>query len=455
MKTFIKQKIIIFLKKYNLQSCKNSFLVAFSGGIDSLCLLDIMHELSQEYNFKLAAAHLNHNWRGVESEREKEKAREYCNAKNIDFYSETLPSGLPHTELEARNQRYEFFKRAAKNFNSTAIMTGHTKTDQAETVLYRIIKGSGTIGLKGIPEIRYQEDSVPVYRPLLEVTREQTTEYCKQNKLSPNLDSSNQNEMFLRNKIRLSIMPELKTLNKDVEESLVRLSKVSNSSEELIEEYIEQIKEKIYTDSEIETVKFLNLSPSAQSRIILDLLLLEKIDYDFERINKILDFIKENFALKSGNTLSLAENSWLFVSSQIIKIIHSIRGAVLKSTMVVNLNGETNHPDLGKKLIVTVWQGNKPEKFPNESSRAVYVDLSMIKEAIFFRTRKPGDKIQPFGMQQKIRLKKYLINNGIPEFKRNNLPVLATDSEILWVVGVGISELLRVSDKPTHILEVK
>ncbi|MDD3012343.1 MAG: tRNA lysidine(34) synthetase TilS [Candidatus Gastranaerophilales bacterium] len=455
MKNNIKQKVREFLEKHKLLNSNHSLLVAFSGGIDSLCLLDVLYNLSKECYFKLTAAHLNHNWRGDESKREEENAKKYCNSRYIDFYSETLSENLPHTELEARNQRYEFFKRATKKLNSTAILTGHTLTDQAETVLYRIIKGSGTIGLKGIPEVRYQKDSVPIYRPILEITREETVEYCKVNNLSPNIDSSNQNEAFLRNKIRLSLMPELKKYNKDVDEALLRLSKISAESEELIEEYISQIKEKIYTGDELNTIEFLNLSIAAQNRIILDLLHSEDIEYDFEKIKVISDFVHENSGLKSGNTLSIGENSWLFVSSEIIKIIHSIRADVVKSIVTANLNGETCNSDLGKTLVITPWKDDKPDKFPDEFSRTVYVDLSKIKEPVYFRTRKSGDKIQPFGMQQKVRLKKYLINKGIPEFKRDNLPVIATDSEILWVVGVGLSELIRVIDRPTHILTVE
>jgi len=455
MKDCIKQKVCEFLEKYNLLNSNSSLLVAFSGGVDSLCLLDVLYDLSKDYNFKLAAAHLNHNWRAEESKREEEKAREYCHSKNIAFYSETLSENLPHTELEARNQRYEFFKRAAKKLNSTAILTGHTLTDQSETVLYRIIKGTGIKGLKGIPEVRYQKDSVPVYRPMLEITREQTTEYCRENNLIPNIDSSNLNETFLRNKIRLSLMPELKKYNKDIEEALFRLSKISAESEELIEEYTSQIKKRIYIEEEINTKEFLNLSKAAQNRIILDLLLSQEIEYDFEKINEISDYIYKNSRLKSGNTLSIGENSWLFISSKIIKIIHSIRADVVKSTVTADLNGETHNSDIDKTLVATLWKGENPERFPDEFSQTAYVDLSRIKEPVYFRTRRLSDKIQPFGMQQKVRLKKYLINKGIPEFQRDSLPVVATDSEVLWIVGVGISELLKVFDKPTHILTVK
>jgi tRNA(Ile)-lysidine synthase len=451
----IKQKVKDFLINHHLLDKDNSLLIGFSGGFDSLCLLNIIYELSKENDFTFTAAHLNHNWRGIESKKEEDNARQYCNSKNIAFYSETLPSDLPHTELEARNQRYEFFKRAAKKMNSTAIITGHTLTDQAETVLYRIIKGTGTIGLKGIPKIRFQDDSVPIYRPILDISREQTIEYCNSKRLNANFDSSNLNQAFLRNKIRLSLMPELKNYNKDIETALIRLSEIASDTETLVEEHLKQIKEKIFIKDEIITKEFLNLSVAAQKRILLDLLHSQNIKYDNEIINRSFNFIKENLNSKSGNTLSIAKNSWLFVSFKIIKIIHSIKSAVLKSTVIVNLNGKTCNQELEKTIVAAPWKDGKPEYFPNEVSETIYADFSKIQEPVYFRTRRPGDKIQPFGMQQKVKFKKYLINKGIPEYKRDFLPVLAMDSEILWSVGVGISELLRVYNIPTHILTIK
>lgn len=455
MNIAVNQIVKEFLIKHDLIGKENSLLIAFSGGVDSLCLMDIVFELSKEFNFSLSAAHLNHNWRGEESKKEEENARFYCDSRDITFYSEILPPELPHTELEARNQRYKFFKRAAANLKATAILTGHTSSDQAETVLYRILKGTGTIGLKGIPEKRPQKDSVPVYRPILQVTRDETVAYCNSKKLNFNIDSSNWNQDFLRNKIRLSLIPELKKYNKDVEAALIRLSEISSDSEVIIEEYLQQIKSKIYSDDEIVSKEFIILSKPLQKRLLLDLFHENKINYDYEIIIRTLDFIQENINSKSGNTLSLAENCWLFVSNKIIKIIHSIKADVLESTVRINLNGKTHSQELGKTILAELWKNGKPDNFPNDTANLVYADFSKINEPVYLRTRRSGDKIQPFGMQQKVRFKKYLINKGIPEYKRDSMPLLATDSEILWAVGVGISELLRVYDIPTHTITIQ
>ena len=207
--------------------------------------------------------------------------------------------------------------------------------------------------------------------------------------------------------------------------------------------------------SELVNILYVILKKNNKKRIILDFISFHNLEYDFKKIDEILDFIKKSSMLKSGNTLSLTTDTWLFVSSQIIKLIHSIKAPVVKSSIEVSFDQETYHPELNKTLKITKWDGRrKPEKYPKDTANTAYVDLSGIKEALFFRTRREGDRIQPFGMQEKVKLKKYLINKGIPEFERDKLPVLAIDSEVLWVAGVGLSELLRTEEIPTHILEV-
>jgi len=451
----IKNTVLNFLKKYSLLNSSYKFIVGFSGGYDSLCLLDVLNELSKDYQFSMVAAHLNHNWRSEESKYEELNAQKLCKERNIEFHSETLSENLPHTEVEARKQRYGFFERTADKYKTNIIFTGHTATDQAETVLYRIIKGTGIKGLAGIPEKRTHGEKLKIFRPLLDITREQTIEYCKISDLEPNIDSSNLKTEFLRNKIRLELVPELKTYNKDVENSVIRLSEIAKDYEEIVNDYISEIKKTItMPDDSINSKLFMSLKPSMQKKIILDLVLEYDLEYDYKRIEEILRFIDDCSALKSGNTFSLAKNLWLFASSKKITVINEIRSSVIKSNVEVNLTGKTFHPEAGKTFIADLWENGKPEKFPSENSNEAYIDLNGIKEKLFLRKRQSGDIIQPFGMSQKVKLKKYLINKGIPEHERDKLLILGTKKEALWVVGVGISELIRVKDFPTHKLEV-
>lgn len=415
----MKEHVVNFLEKHGLFDPKKILMVGFSGGGDSLCLLDVLYKLG----LNPVAAHLNHNWRSQESKQEQEKARQYCKQRGIEFYTEILSSDLPQTEEEARNQRYRFFNEVARKTNADAILTGHTSTDQVETVLYRIIKGTGISGLKGIPEKREN-----IYRPLLNISREECIEYCKENGLEPSMDSSNYNLKYLRNRLRLSLLPELRTYNSEVDLALLRLSEIAADADEIIDEYVGKLN--------VGCVLRTDISLAVKKRLLVGFLAQNNIEYSYERINELLSFIEKNKTSKSGKTFSIAKGLWVFVSHKEIKLIDKAPAEL-------------------PELKITEWEGEAPAKFPQETSHEIYADLNNVRRPVYLRTRKPGDIIQPFGMKEKTKLKKYLINRGIPEYTRNNLSLLVNEEEVLWVVGVGISELLRVKEIPTHKIRVE
>ncbi len=453
--SIIEEKILNFLKKHNLLEKKQILFVGFSGGIDSACLLDMLSKLSQENGFKLIAGHLNHNWRGEESKKEELRAKEFCKKRNIEFYSETLPDCLPQSEEEARKQRYKFFNKIAAKTKSTAILTGHTLSDQVETVLYRIIKGTGISGLKGIPEVRHQAGFPSIYRPMIEITREETTHYCKENNINPNIDSSNDNKKYLRNRIRLKLIPKLKLYNLGIENAILRLSSIAKNSEEITEEYLHIVNNAIYEENNVISTKlFLVLSSGVQKRILFEFFIKNNIEYNYEKIEENLYFIKKSECLKSGNTNSLGKDLWLFASSAEIKIINNIKAPKILNIKEIRPDEEINFSELSFTVKINKWEKDKPKRFPKETDKNAYVDLSGIKPPFFLRTRRSGDIIQPFGMDEKTKLKKYLINKGIPEHERDKLLIFANKEEVLWVIGVGISELLKVKNIPTHEINI-
>lgn len=446
-----------FLQKNKLLEPETTLLVAFSGGPDSLCLLDAINSINNKYAFHLAAAHLNHNWRGEESEKEAKLAEKYCRGKNIDFYTETLPPNIPKTEETARNKRYEFLNKIAGEIKATAIITGHTLTDQAETILYRIIKGAGISGLGGIPEIRKQKGQPAIYRPLLaNIYRLDCIQYCKENSLEASFDPSNYDEKYLRNRIRHNLMPELRSYNRSVDDAILRLGVIARDTEKIIEEYYAEVRKNIFKNNQtINTKEFLKLSEPLKKRVLADYLSKNNIEHPFERINNIFSFIHKNSASKSGNTYSVSKNKWVFVSLKEIKIIKKTKAKHIESVINVLLDGETSHPELNVTLSVQKWLGKKPDKFPAENENFIYADLSEAGEDLHIRTRRPGDVIQPFGMKEKTKLKKYFINKGIPKYMRDEIPLIVNKNQVLWAIGVGMSELLRVKNIPQKILEVK
>ncbi|NLF82537.1 MAG: tRNA lysidine(34) synthetase TilS, partial [Candidatus Gastranaerophilales bacterium] len=461
MKEKVKDPIIThiadFLKKHGLFEKENCLLVAFSGGVDSLCMLDVLHELSENAGFRLVAAHLNHNWRGEESIREAENAKAYCEEQGITFYTETLPEGLPQTEESARNQRYDFLNRAAVKYKATAILTAHTKTDQVETVLYRIIKGTGISGLRGIPAVRHQKSGLPIYRPLLRrVERADCERYCAENRLIPNSDSSNFNEKYLRNRIRLSLLPELRTYNPSVDEALFRLSEVAVASEEIIREYTKNLRREVMPDEGIIlTTRFLSLSSAVQKLILIGFLEVNNIEYGFERVEELAEFIRRNADSKTGKRLSIGKNQWFVVSSENSRVIMHEKSQKPPVLLPIVDEGQFFHTRLRVCLKVQKWKDEPVKTFPDATSNVIFADLSRVKGRLVLRARQAGDVIQPFGMQGKMKLKKYLINRRIPEYLRDEIPLLTDGNEVLWVVGVGTSELIRVTGLPTHKIVVE
>ena len=426
----IEQTVKNFLKIFNIDKSDNIYLVAFSGGFDSMCLLDCLRKICTN---RIIAIHLNHNWRGQESDAEEQNCKDFCQKIGVEFYSEKLPDCTPATETEARNARYDFFEKCAKKFGSKIIFTAHNKNDNAETLIYRIAKGTGINGLQGIAN---QRDIY--YRPLLEIQRGEIEKYCKDNKLNPNNDSSNIDKIHKRNLIRSDILPLLSEINSNITDSLNALSQNAKEEEQIVNEYIELIKNKICNENKYNTKKFLNLSEPLQMRLIYNLVTpLVPQDYDRQRILTLLDFIKENCNLKSGKICSVTTGYNLYVCEKYFELIKEKKSENI--SIKINKTGEYKN---GRITVDIRECSDISDKTYKPSDRVVCVDLSAIDFDFELRNRKDGDIIQPFGMSGHQKLKDELL-------------FLAQGNEILWAVDLGLSDKIKVTTKPTHKIEVK
>lgn len=446
-----------FLKKYGLFEETKTFVVGFSGGYDSMCMLDILNRISQKAGFKLIALHLNHNWRGREAEIEQENCQNYCQNNNIEFYCEILPENTPKTETIAREKRQEFFKKCYKKFNADGIFLAHTKSDNTETIIYRLSKGTGVKGLCGILETSKLDDC-NVYRPLIGLSRNDIIKYCMVNKLTPNNDSSNFDTKYARNFIRHQIISELTTINPKIDDVFLNLSKIAISEQNIIKEYLSMIRKDIVKDGYINTSKFIALSKDIQNKMIVDFLIQNNLDYDFKKVEEIYDFVEKSSKYKSGKTLSLTKDLWLFVSKEKICTIVDLEPE--KITEEIEINGCGTYKFHNIIFNIEEYKEKNTPIFPSETELKVYVHLNSF-DGLTLRTRAHGDTIQPFGMKGSMKLKKLFINKGIEKFKRNDVILLCKNygkgngtNEVLWAAGVCLSEKLRAEKLPTHILKI-
>jgi len=427
-----------FLKKYRLTGTTEVYLVAFSGGYDSMCLLDA---LKKSYpDAKIIALHLNHQWRGEESDREEDNCRRYCLQNNIEFYCENLPQSVPKTETAARDARYEFFERCAEKFNSRVVFTAHNANDNAETIIYRLCKGTGITGLCGISPHRGI-----YYRPLLTISREKIEKYCSKHSLKPNIDSSNSNTKYKRNFIRAEILPRLQKISTEAVNKINSLSDIAKDECEIITEYIELTTGKISNGNKIDTKKFFNLSTPLQKQIIYKIYTDNKTDCDKNKILYLLKFLKDNAGSKSGKTCSLTDNIQLFINERYFEVIYPQP----ETDTYFHITKEGKYEN-DRFIFVLEKFDKEVKKFPNAESSTAYVDLKRFPVNFEIRTRQDGDYIYPFGFGGKQKLKKYLNAKKIPNHCKDAILLLTSDKEVLWAINYGISDRIKVTTKPTH-----
>ena len=439
----ISQNLKLFLEKYKIDNSSLKYLVAFSGGYDSMCLLDALKKNTKN---QIIAIHLNHNWRGNESDEEEINCKNFCKSIGVEFYSEKLPENTPKTETEARNARYMFFEKCAKKFDSQIIFTAHNKNDNAETLIFRICHGTGIRGLQGIAPQRGI-----YYRPLLNISRKEIEQYCKINNLTPNNDSSNNDTIHKRNLIRTKILPILEEINPSVLDSINSLSNAATEENELIYEYLSLLKKEIYNDNKINTNKFINLSNSLQLRILYEMISpLVPENYDRERFLILQNFIQDNCNSKSGKTISVTTGKWLFVNTNFIEIINQKK----KSNIHIEIKKVGEYENDGITFNISECVSGS-DKGSCSDGKSVYVDLRGLDFDFELRNRKDGDIIQPLGMTGTQKLKKYLNSRKIPNHIKDDLLLLTQGNEVLWVAEIGISDKIKVKDKATHKITIR
>ncbi len=422
-----------YLKDYKVE---NKIICAISGGCDSVVMTHILSKLGLE----VVAIHLNHNWRGEESLRDENFSREFAKSLGIEFYSEKLSFDVKKTETDAREARYLFFKSCAKKFNSKYVFLAHNKNDNAETLLYRVIKGTGLKGLCSIPKHRDI-----FYRPLLDITREEIEAYAKENNLKYVNDSSNDSIKYKRNFIRKEILPLVKKINPDVICALNNLSQVANMQYEIVSNGLNKAKEDIFFNDKIILEKYLSLSEPLKYEIINDFIGADLKYRDFKRIKSYVDFIEKNKT--SASKKSICKNLFLEISNGFIFKSHLQD----KNMLEIQISQEGKYT-FGDKTVVIKKLNSMPDFKNLKNILCANLDF---KKPITLRTRRKGDIFSPFGIKQgKMKLKDYLINKKILRQTRDNLLLLTHDSEVLCILGVQISQKVAVNNN-SNCYEIK
>jgi len=276
-----------FLIKYKIQDKK--VIVGFSSGPDSVAMAFLLHKLAQKYNLKLVLAYYNHGWRPKEALLELEFAKNFAKKINSEFYSAVAPKNSLKTEEFARQLRYSFFEECMEKFKSDTVFLGHNKNDNIETLVYRLIKGTGVRGLCSIPECRDN-----YFRPLLKITKEEILQFLSANNLEYKIDSSNEDIKYKRNLIRKKLLPLFSEINPSYMNNMENLIRNANLTCEILDFELDKMYNDIVVCDYILRDKYLKYT-MAQRYEFLNKFIGDNLKCrNYKNIKKIDDFILEN-----------------------------------------------------------------------------------------------------------------------------------------------------------------
>ena len=417
-------RFIRTVEKYNMLKNGDSVIVALSGGADSVALLDMLNFIKEKYNLTLYAVHVNHGLRGEEAQRDENFCKSLCEKYGIRLFvrqenvSELAKKNKISEELCGRNVRYSVFEELSEQL-SAKVATAHTASDNAETLLFNITRGASLGGVCAIPPVRGY-----IIRPLVECTRAQVEQYCKNKNLEYVTDSTNLSDEYTRNKIRHNVIPALKEINPAFENSALRLSE--NARE--ITDLLSAMTDKAISESKCEYGYDCRALLSNHNAIIKNAVaVLCKRCADFPAEQRHIELIID--IMKNGGAVNLTEKCSAVSKQGILRFVFSNEGNRLEE---IKLCENTEFEFCGKIYHITKDNSDK------ENKNSVSPDY-LNKNAVF-RTRQSKDLFTYPKRKVTKPLRKVMNELKIPSEQRDKLVVLAVDNVILWCEGVGVSE---------------
>ncbi|MBI3195231.1 MAG: tRNA lysidine(34) synthetase TilS [Ignavibacteriae bacterium] len=441
------------VRRENLLSEGESLVVAVSGGIDSMTLLDILVRLQQDWNFQLCVAHFNHKLRDEESEEDEVFVKQTAERLTLPFYSKSVKTAelsegsRKSIQVVARELRYDFFQQLRLSRGYNKIVTAHNANDNAETVLFNLLRGSGVKGLCGIPSSR---SDAGIIRPFLFATRERIHQYGEERSIAYHEDSSNKKTDYSRNLLRHHIFPILhQTINPNLTETLNRNSELFS----MLESYL--------TIQSNEWKKQLLTSVSEEEIIVARELLLEQHEFvqhqflhtlakEFSRSEVSFDTVKEMLTIASSETGSwcpIDEHTMLYRDREHVVLT---RQPSTENFQVFVSPPERIHRDTFDFETLFVQEANF------SANRSIeFIDASKLGKIILLRNWKNGDWFIPLGMNEKKKLSDYFIEQKVPRFKKQSIPILTSDENIVWVCGQRLDERYKITSSTTSILKME
>ena len=470
--------VVQTIEDYRMLQPGDKVLVGVSGGPDSVALLHVLHRLADRFNITLGVAHLNHGLRRRESDREAEFVRHLAEGFKLPCFIEKEAvrqyQRLKKLSLEeaARESRYRFYLRLAEANRFNRIALGHQRNDNAELVLIFLLRGSGPLGLGGIPPIRDEK----IIRPLIRVGRPDIMAYLATEGLAHVSDSSNKDLRFLRNRIRHQLIPLLESsYSTAATETIARLAGILRSEEQWIEEVLAPAYRAAVSKGPgrrltVSIPALLESHPAAVRRIIRKAFAELKGNLrrlSFKHVDAVFRLVRHGPAegrldLPEGMVVRREKDRLLFARQKGTSRPGSQRtGSMSRRPGAHNYEYVIEKPETlrlketGQCLKFSEIVPGEVDDFNPAGQVVAFFDMKVLSFPLVLRNFRPGDRFSPLGLDGSQKLKKFFSNNKVPRAERSRCPLLLSREKIIWVVGHRIDDSVKVRPDTQKILKVE
>ena len=453
------EKVYDFCMEQGLLARGMKVIAGVSGGADSVCLLRMLDEMKEALDLTITCVHIEHGIRGEESRADRDFVKDLCSQMGIEIkiYEEDVPliSRERSMTLEeaGRYVRYEAFKRELEKMGADVIAVAHHMGDQAETVLFNMIRGSGLKGISGMAP-----RSGSIIRPLLTLTREEIEQYLKNKGQTYRTDSTNSDEGYSRNAIRNSIIPGLCEIVEGAPGHIIKVADEAREADDYIRSQAVPVYERaVSRKKNLYRVDIDKLSgePRIIVRYVLRSLLAEIYtshkDLESLHVKSLADLCHK----QSGRCLSLPkgigakkEDRYLLVGKN-----EDLEPEHEEVNILLNTDGETRIPGYGS-FYARLEEWDASSDIP-DSHYTKWFDYDKITSSVRIRKRMTGDYLTIGGDEKKKKLKNYLIDEKVPSSDRDRVLVLADGSHIIWVTGMRISQHYKIDKETRRVLKIE
>ncbi|SCZ76000.1 tRNA lysidine(34) synthetase TilS [Acidaminobacter hydrogenoformans] len=435
-------------QRYQMFQEGEGIVVGVSGGPDSLALLHALISLRPCLQLRLVAVHVHHGLRGEAADADAAFVQQFCLNHEVPFYLFEADIGAmaisegTSFEMEGRRFRYESFEQVAQEEGCSKIAVAQNLNDQCETVLMRLFRGAGLKGLGGILPVRDGR----IIRPLIEVSRVVIEAYCDRWGLEPRQDHTNAETDYERNRIRLEVIPYLEAnFNPGLAETLVRTASLLRDEEACLERVAQEAYEAVRVPEVrvfdgahgISLTGFSKFEPALKRRLIR--CLAREVsggvltDFNYSHTEAVLELASD---LEGSKALSLG-------SLEAQRVYNTLW--MVEAGHMADVNVSADWEIQVEEISRAQWDARRGD------SDGIAVDLDRVEGQLFIRHRAPGDRFKPFGMQESKKLKRFMIDEKIPEAQRHKIPLICDENRIIWVYGYRMSEEVRVGPATERI----